>query len=158
MSNLGITPEKAKSISQEENRKLKDHLESVVRELNDKMGQLDNDSKEVKQSITDLKKSELAKPAEVADVKPKPNERVLLKSLNSQSNIELDENVQIRLKQITDEMKEQHHISIENEEQIQLINKRLSTLEGGSAGVLGFLERVDEVFNDYYDVMTDHKN
>ena len=158
MSNLGITPEKAKSISQEENRKLKDHLESVVRELNDKMGQLDNDSKEVKQSITDLKKSELAKPAEVADVKPKPNERVLLKSLNSQSNIELDENVQIRLKQITDEMKEQHHISIENEEQIQLINKRLSTLEGGSAGVLGFLERVDEVFNDDYDVMTDHKN
>ena len=122
------------------------------------MGQLDNDSKEVKQSITDLKKSELAKPAEVADVKPKPNERVLLKSLNSQSNIELDENVQIRLKQITDEMKEQHHISIENEEQIQLINKRLSTLEGGSAGVLGFLERVDEVFNDDYDVMTDHKN
>ena len=109
------------------------------------MGQLDNDSKEVKQSITDLKQAELAKPAEVADVKPKPNERVLLKSLNSQSNIELDENVQNRLKQITGEMKEQHHVSIENEEQIQLINKRLSTLEGGSAGVLGFLERVDEV-------------
>ena len=113
------------------------------------MGQLDNDSKEVKQSITDLKQAELAKPAEVADVKPKPNERVLLKSLNSQSNIELDENVQNRLKQITGEMKEQHHVSIENEEQIQLINKRLSTLEGGSAGVLGFLERVDEVLINY---------
>ena len=112
------------------------------------MGQLDNDSKEVKQSITDLKQAERAKPAEVADVKPKPNERVLLKSLNSQSNIELDENVQNRLKQITGEMKEQHHVSIENEEQIQLINKRLSTLEGGSAGVLGFLERVDEVMTN----------
>ena len=111
-----------------------------------KLGQLDNDSKEVKETIEDLKKIEPQKPVEAApEPKPKPNERVLLKSLNSQSNIELDENVQNQLKQISDEMKEQHHISIENEEQIQLINKRLSTLEGGSAGVLGFLERVDEV-------------
>ena len=111
-----------------------------------KLGQLDNDAKEVKETIEDLKKIEPPKPVEVApEPKPKTNERVLLKSLNSQSNIELDENVQNRLKQISDEMKEQHHISIENEEQIQLINKRLSTLEGGSAGVLGFLERVDEV-------------
>ena len=111
-----------------------------------KLGQLDNDSKEVKETIEDLKKIEPPKPVEAApEPKSKPNERVLLKSLNSQSNIELDENVQNQLKQISDEMKEQHHISIENEEQIQLINKRLSTLEGGSAGVLGFLERVDEV-------------
>ena len=111
-----------------------------------KLGQLDNDAKEVKETIEDLKKIEPPKPVEVApEPKSKTNERVLLKSLNSQSNIELDESVQNRLKQISDEMKEQHHISIENEEQIQLINKRLSTLEGGSAGVLGFLERVDEV-------------
>ena len=149
--NLGVTPEKAKSISQEENRKLKDHLESVVKELNAKMGTMDNKlesldgkNKEIEKSVTDLESKKSAEPVEKKQEKPK-NQRVLLTSLNSQSNIELDENLQNQLKQMSEEIKEHQSVSIENEEQIQQINKRLSTLEGGSAGVLGFLERVDEV-------------
>ena len=149
--NLGVTPEKAKSISQEENRKLKDHLESVVKELNAKMGTMDNKlesldgkNKEIEKSVTDLESKKPAEPVEKKQEKPK-NQRVLLTSLNSQSNIELDENLQNQLKQMSEEIKEHQSVSIENEEQIQQINKRLSTLEGGSAGVLGFLERVDEV-------------
>ena len=149
--NLGVTPEKAKSISQEENRKLKDHLETVVKELNAKMGNMDNKleclddkNKQIEKSVTDLESKKPAEPTEKKEEKPK-NQRVLLTSLNSQSNIELDENLQNQLKQMSDEIKEHQSVSIENEEQIQQINKRLSTLEGGSAGVLGFLERVDEV-------------
>ena len=66
------------------------------------------------------------------------------------SNIELDEQTQTKLKQLEDEMKDTHHVAIGNDEQIQLINKRLSTLEGGSAGVLGFLERVDQVLINFF--------
>lgn len=149
--NLGVTPEKAKSISQEESRKLKDHLETVVKELNAKMGNmdskleyLDDKNKKIEKSLTDLESKKPAEPTVTKEEKSK-NQRVLLTSLNSQSNIELDENLQNQLKTMSDEIKEHQSVSIENEEQIQQINKRLSTLEGGSAGVLGFLERVDEV-------------
>ena len=50
-----------------------------------------------------------------------------------------------QIEQMAKDLKDQKHLNIENEEQIQMLNKRVGTLEGGSAGVLGLLERVDDV-------------
>ena len=112
--------------------------------MDNKLETLDDKNKAIEKTMTDLESKKPVEPTVKKEDKQK-SQRVLLTSLNSQSNIELDENLQNQLKQMSEEIKEHQSVSIENEEQIQQINKRLSTLEGGSAGVLGFLERVDEV-------------
>lgn len=132
-----MTPEKAKVIAQDENKKLQNHLENVMKEMKEKMENFE------------IPESKTPEPEPKPEAKPPqpetPKEDRLLKSVNSQSSIELDEQVKAQIHEVMADLKEQQHTNIENEEQIQLISKRISALEGGNAGVLGLLERVNEV-------------
>ena len=65
--------------------------------------------------------------------------------MNSSANFELDEALKSKIEHLAKELKDHQLTNIENEEQIQMMNKRISAMEGGNAGVLGLIERINEV-------------
>ena len=140
VDHLGVTPEKAKVIAQDENKKLQVHLENVLEEM--KLQIANFEIPEVKTPTPEPVVAQLEVPE---PAKPAP-EAVLLKSAkDSLSSIEIDDQIKAQINEVISDLKEQQMTNIENEETIQLMTKRISALEGGNAGVLGLLERVNEV-------------
>ena len=135
--NLGVTPEKAKIIACEENKKLKAELETAMQEL--KIS-IEESAAESQKHAKEQAAKEATAPA------PVPSSPLLVNAMsNSSASFELDEALKSKIEQLTKELKDHQLTNIENEEQIQMMNKRISAMEGGNAGVLGLIERINEV-------------
>ena len=138
---LGVTPEKAKIIALEENKKLKNELEAAMKEL--KIS-LEESTAETQREFAAQKEKEASEKASTpSPAAPAPT--LLVNAMNSSANFELDEVLKSKIEQLAKELKDNQLTNIENEEQIQMMNKRISAMEGGNAGVLGLIERINEV-------------
>lgn len=136
-----MTPEKAKIIAVEENKKLKNELEAAMKELKIT---LEESAAETQREFAAQKEKEASEKASApAPVAPAPT--LLVNAMNSSANFELDEALKSKIDQLAKELKDHQLTNIENEEQIQMMNKRISAMEGGNAGVLGLIERINEV-------------
>ena len=153
---LGVTPEKAKIIALEENKKLKNELEAAMKEL--KIS-LEESTAETQREFAAQKEKEASEKASTpSPAAPAPT--LLVNAMNSSANFELDEVLKSKIEQLAKELKDNQLTNIENEEQIQMMNKRISAMEGGNAGVLGLIERINEVnielnlleFNSFFPV------
>ena len=138
---LGVTPEKAKIIALEENKKLKNELEAAMKEL--KIS-LEESTAETQREFAAQKEKEATEKASTpSQAAPAPT--LLVNAMNSSANFELDDALKSKIDQLAKELKDNQLTNIENEEQIQMMNKRISAMEGGNAGVLGLIERINEV-------------
>ena len=138
---LGVTPEKAKIIALEENKKLKNELEAAMKEL--KIS-LEESTAETQREFAAQKEKEASEKASTpSQAAPAPT--LLVNAMNSSANFELDDALKSKIDQLAKELKDNQLTNIENEEQIQMMNKRISAMEGGNAGVLGLIERINEV-------------
>ena len=136
-----MTPEKAKIIALEENKKLKNELEAAMKEL--KIS-LEESTAETQRELAAHKEKEASEKAS-APSPAAPAPTLLVNAMNSSANFELDEALKSKIDQLAKELKDNQLTNIENEEQIQMMNKRISAMEGGNAGVLGLIERINEV-------------
>ena len=136
-----MTPEKAKIIAVEENKKLKNELEAAMKELKIT---LEESAAETQREFAAKQEKEASEKAS-APTQAAPAPTLLVNAMNSSANFELDEALKSKIDHLAKELKDHQLTNIENEEQIQMMNKRISAMEGGNAGVLGLIERINEV-------------
>ena len=79
------------------------------------------------------------------DSSPSDGENKFIKSVKSGTDIGFDPEIPKKLKSIEEKLKENEKHQAIDEEKMDLMTRRIQALEGGSAGAIGLLERVDEV-------------
>lgn len=124
----GITATKAKEIAQDENKKLQAELQRIAEEVK-------------KMKLTGVERTQSLSEDSASD-----GENKFIKSVEkSATNIGIEAEVQKHLQDLQSEIKAVQQGKSMDEERIDIMQRRLQALEGGSAGAIGLLERVDEV-------------
>ena len=98
----GVTPEKAKIIALEENKKLKNELEAAMKEL--KIS-LEESTAETQREFAAQKEKEASEKAS-APSPAAPAPTLLVNAMNSSANFELDEALKSKIDQLAKELKD----------------------------------------------------